>query len=109
MPRGQTAKVGETNTAANGYHYTRCQEGWRLTHHLTAEKKLGRPLREDETVRFIEPKFKRDPTNPDGIIIQKKGIGSLGARKAQLEVRIEQLQAELQDINEQIASQEVLN
>lgn len=54
MARGKNAKVGDTRTAPNGYHYTRTKKGWRLTHHIVAEDKLGRPLRKDERVYFVD-------------------------------------------------------
>lgn len=107
MSRGQTAEVGDTYTAANGYHYTKVAQGqtgsaWRLTHHITAEKMLGRALRDDEMVKFVDKKYKRDPTNPQGIRIIKKRTTSLRRRKAAIETRIEDLQEELKYINEQL-------
>jgi hypothetical protein len=108
MPRGQAAEVGATRVAANGYHYTkvanhpRAQNGWILTHWLTAEALLGRTLEENEMVQFVDPKYKRDPYNPQGIRIIKKKTTALRRRKAQLEERIRELQAELTYINEQL-------
>lgn len=102
MVRGKTVEKGATRIAQNGYHYTKCDKGWRLTHHLTAEGMLGRPLRENEMVRFKEPKYKRDPYDQNGIVIIEKGNRSLRTRKAALEYKIEELQAELRDINAQL-------
>lgn len=108
MTRGQVAEIGQTRVAKNGYHYTkvaehpRAQNGWILTHWLTAEKKLGRYLAENEMAKFKEPKFKRDPYNEDGIIVIKKRTSSLRRRKAQIEDRLRELQAELAIINKEL-------
>jgi hypothetical protein len=98
MARGTTAAIGDTRVAPNQYHYTKTEDGWRLTHHITAEKALGRPLRDNEMVQFIEPKYKRDPENPQGIRIIKKRTTTLRKRRAILTARIEQDQRELAEI-----------
>lgn len=109
MGRGQTAEVGATRVAANGYHYTkvanhpRASNGWILTHWLTAEKKLGRPLKENETVRFVEKKYKKDPYNTAGVTVIKKKTSSLRRRLAQIEARIEELEAEKKYILEELS------
>lgn len=103
MPRGKAASVGDTRVAQNGYHYTKTEDrGWMLTHWLTAEAALGRKLEENEMVQFIDPKFKRDPYNPNGIKVIKKKTSSLRRRKAVIEERIRELQAELKSINSQL-------
>lgn len=101
MSRGRNAQVGDTRVSANGYHYTRVENGWRLTHHLIAEEKiLGRPLREDERVHFRTGN-KADLT-PNNIKVVKKGKASLRQQKARLEVRIEELQAQLDEVNKEL-------
>lgn len=103
MPRGKTAAVGDTRVAQNGYHYTKTEDrGWVLTHWLTAEKKLGRLLRDDEMVQFVDPKFKKDPYNIAGVKVIKKRTSSLRRRKALIEERIRELQSELKNINAQL-------
>lgn len=103
MARGQVAEIGDTRVAKNGYHYTKVDNrGWVLTHWLTAEKKLGRLLEENEMVQFVEPKFKKDPYDPRGIRVIKKRTTSLRRRKAQIEARIEELQGELNFINQEL-------
>jgi hypothetical protein len=102
MPRGKLAEVGETRVAQNGYHYTKTENGWRLTHHITAEKMLGRPLEDNEMVQFIDPKYKRDPYNEKGIKVIKQKTSSLRKRKAVIEQRIEELKAELRGIDAQL-------
>lgn len=101
--RGQKAQIGDTRVSSNGYHYTRTEAGWRLTHHLIAEKELGRPLESNESVRFVGDKT---DLSPDNITIVLKGKSSLRRRQAQLEARIAELQAELRFINQEIAESE---
>jgi len=113
MARGQQVDVGATRVSQNGYHYTKVavkpgtgKPGWRLTHHIVAEQKLGRPLREDERVSF---KGKKSDLRPENIIVSEKGQGSQRRRKAQLEARIAELQAELDIINAELAGGRLVN
>lgn len=102
MPRGQAALNGDTRVAPNGYHYTKVDGDWRLTHHIEAEKHLGRPLAEDERVHF-KTKNKLD-FSEGNIVVVKKGKANLRRRRAQIEARLEELQAELDMINKELAS-----
>jgi hypothetical protein len=109
MGRGKTAQDGATRVAKNGYHYTkmsshpRASNGWILTHWLTAEKKLGRPLKDNEMVQFVDSKYKSDPENLAGVRIVVKKTASLRRRKAVIEDRIRELQAELTQIEKELA------
>jgi hypothetical protein len=93
MPRGQTAKDGDENVAANGYRYRRVRGVWRPVHHLIAEEKLGRAIDpKRERVIFLD----RDRTNlnPDNIMVAKKRYGkSIRAKRLedQIRVRFEEL------------------
>lgn len=93
--RGSKAEVGATRVSANGYHYTKVErdgkEFWMLTHHIVAETKLGRPIREDERVVFIGSKRDLSPSN---VKVVEKGKGSQRRRLAQIEARIKELEAE---------------
>lgn len=107
MARGQNAEIGATRVSQNGYHYTKVADadgngkpGWRLTHHLIAEKKLGRRLRESERVSFQDGK--KTNLKANNIVVTEKGRSSIRRRKAYLEARIEELQAELDDINAEL-------
>ena len=104
MTRGRASTVGDTRTAPNGYHYTKIEErGWVLTHWLTMEQHIGRQIQNgQESVRFKEPKYKRDPYNLDGLVLIKTHATSLRRRRAQLEARMAELQAQLDIINRQI-------
>jgi len=101
VPRGQIANIGDTMVNALGYHNTRVATGWRLTHHLVAEQILQRPLTANDTVRFKDGN--RTNLEPDNIEVLKKHTGSLRRRKAILEAKIEDLQAQLDEVNKEIA------
>lgn len=103
MARGSAAEVGATRTAPNGYHYTKTEDrGWMLTHHLTAEKMLGRRLRDNESVRFVSPKYKREPYNEKGLRIVIKKTGSLRRRLAQLEARRDEIDAQINELKAEL-------
>lgn len=95
MPRGVKSEVGATNVAANGYHYTRTEDGWKLTHHILAEQILQRPLRSDESVRFRDGD--KQHLSLENILITPKKQ-SLRGRLAVVQSKIRELQAEEAEI-----------
>jgi hypothetical protein len=101
MARGQTVDVGATRVSANGYHYTKTKDGWRLTHHIIAEEKYRMPITSEHLVRFVDGK--RTNLKPSNIEVVTRGRGTLRRRKAILEARIEELQAELKLIEQELA------
>lgn len=108
MARGQAAPDGATRVAKNRYHYTKVKDrGWVLTHWLIMEEHLNREIASDESVRFVEPKYKRmlaetGTVDLDGLVLIKKRTSTLRKKKAQLEARIEEMQAELKEVNAQL-------
>lgn len=101
MPRGQLANVGDVMVNKNGYHHTRTEDGWRLTHHLVAEEKiLGRMLRPGEQVRFKDG----DRTNlhPENLEVIFTKTSSIRRRLARIESQLQDLQAEKEDLEEQL-------
>ncbi len=94
--RTRNAKVGDTNVAANGYHYTKTKERWRLTHHLVAEAELGRAIdTSQERVVFVDGDRKNlDPSNVK-VIPKKNGKQQ---RIDTLKERIQLLQEELSEL-----------
>lgn len=96
MSRGKAASPGDTNVAKNGYHYTRTEERWVLTHHLLAEQNLGRPLRPDEQAYFLDGD-RRNLVAENVGTRPKRTNGS--RRKGQLYARIEQLMAEFIELD----------
>mgnify|MGYP001062732174 CR=1 FL=1 len=100
MSRGRAARDGDTFVNQNGYHHTRVEGIWVATHRLLAEEKLGRKLGTDEYASFLDG----DRTNldPENIVVKKRGKTSIRRRRAQLVAKIEELQAELAEIDEQL-------
>jgi hypothetical protein len=105
VTRGKAAQVGDIKVSQNGYSYTRTETCWRLTHHLIAEEKLGRGLRADERVEFLD----RDRKNldPHNILVRKRNKG-LKHRKKSLELQIQKLQEELALITRRIDERDKL-
>lgn len=99
VPRGKAAEDGATNVSPNGYHYTKQGGKWRLTHHITAEEMIGRPIDATERVEFID-KDRKDPYEKDNIRVVKKNKGTNARKRAQLEARIQELQAQLEELTE---------
>ena len=97
MTRGELAPVGATKVVQNGYHYTKTVDGWRLTHHVIAEKALGRAIdTKHERVIFVDKnRTNLDPGNL--MVIPKKGV-TKEARRARIESKIEDLKAELEGL-----------
>lgn len=100
MARGISAKEGATYVSDNGYHHTKQNGKFRPTHHIIAEKTLGRPLQPDERVVFGE-KGKTD-LSPDNITVVRKAKKTTPARIAALEAKIEELQDELETLKTQL-------
>lgn len=98
--RGSKSDVGQTRTAQNGYHYTKCEEGWRLTHHLVAEEKLGRTLFPHERVVFADG----DRTNLDeeNVVVRRRSTSSLQRKLEQNTNRIAELESENVQLREKI-------
>lgn len=100
--RGELAPIGSTRVSANGYHYTKTGQpsDWRLTHHIIAEQKLGRPLNGNERVIFGDKgKTCLEPAN---IKVVPKGKGSLRRRIANIEARISELEAQKAELEEEL-------
>ena len=101
MPRGIAAKVGDTNVSKNGYHYTRTETGWRMTHHIVAEQMLGRPLDlEKEYCSFVNSKDKMN-LSPSNIQVRPHRSKSQASRRAKLEAKIADLQGQLAELDDQ--------
>lgn len=104
------AAIGATRVAQNGYSYTKVKDKgnkqWRLTHHIRMEQKLGRPIDTSvERVVFVDG----DRTNLhyDNLKVVPKGQGPLTKRRADLEDRIRELKAQLDDVNAKLEAQSV--
>lgn len=90
------AEIGDTKWSKNGYHYTKCESGWRLTHHIVAELAMGRPINTtEERVSFIDGD--RQNLDPSNIQVAPKQNGK-AARIKKLKRQILILQEELEDL-----------
>jgi|SRR6185503_14867695 len=106
---GKWQPVGSTRIAPNGYHYTKVADkkgpesvgNWRLTHHIVAERKLGRALLPDERVEFVDKGNKLD-LSPENINVVKKKPKTKGRTVAALRSKIEDLQAQLVEMGEEV-------
>lgn len=100
MTRGKPSAVGDVRQSQNGYWYTKTEQGQRLTHHIVAEAKLGRPLLPTERAIFVD----RDRNNldPKNIHVVKKGSRSIRARIAVIESRVTELLAERDRLLQQL-------
>lgn len=98
MVRGRTSPVGSTRVSANGYHYTQTTKGSRLTHHLIAEQKLGRPIRDNERVVFKDGS--RRNLSKDNIEVVVKGSATKARERARITARIQELQADLRALDD---------
>ena len=96
MARGKASKVGDVRVSPNGYHYTRTETGWELTHRLVAERKLGRKLSPEERVRFVNGD--RTDRSPDNLEVYRIKERSKEQKRARIEARIEELQAQLEEL-----------
>lgn len=71
MGKGKLADVGQETWNQNGYCSVKTSTGWRFKHHIEAEAKLGRPLKDNERVVF-GPKGKTCFDHDNLIIVEKK-------------------------------------
>jgi hypothetical protein len=105
MPRGQQAEVGTRTKNKNGYWQTKTEDrGWMADHILLMEAHIGRRLRPNEFVKFKS----EDRGNLDlgNLELRTRGDAkSAAARLAAIEVRIEELQAEAEELRRQINAQ----
>ena len=103
MGRGQEAIVGTTRVSKNGYSYTKVLDaagkpGWKLTHWIIAEEKLGRPLADDERVVFIKSHTDLSPAN---IKVVKRDLPPLDRQINKIQDKIVDLQDQLDGLLEQ--------
>ena len=101
MARGQRSDVGSTRTSPNGYHYTRTTDGWVLTHRLVVEEALGRPLLENERIRFKD-NDRSNFSDPDNLEVYVAHEGSKQKKLARLKARRDELQAQIDELEEEL-------
>lgn len=82
--------------AANGYWYRKVNGKWKLKHHCIIEEHLGRPLRKDERVSFVD----KDNQNMDPSNLR------VTTKKQTKEARIHYLKSKIQVMQEELAELE---
>ncbi len=96
------SKVGDTRWSPNGYHYTRIESGWELTHRVMMSQKLGRPLADNERVTFGD----NDRTNLsiDNLVLKVTKEGSIKRRIARLEAKRDEIEAEIKSLKRDLVA-----
>jgi hypothetical protein len=104
MSRGEASPLGFEKVSQNGYTYVKTPENkWRLKHHLIAEKNLGRSI-DTKIERVIFKDHDRKNFDPDNIVVEpKKGV-TKETKRARLLSRIEELEGQLAELDEEVAS-----
>ena len=105
MPKGVAAEIGDTFTNKNGYHHTKTETGWRATHVINMEEKLGRPLLPHEYVKFVDGD--RSHYGIDNLELRTRGDRKgPQSRIDTIDAQIEELQAEREELVRLLASKE---
>jgi hypothetical protein len=103
--RGEVHPIGGERVAKNGYHYIKVEtvnggSEWKLKHHLVAERTLGRKI-DTAVERVFFKDTNKENFDPDNIVVEPKKGMTREARKARLQSRIEELQGQLEDLEEE--------
>ena len=97
VPRGAKAENGATRIAPNGYHYTKKDGKWYLTHRMIVEEKLGRPMLATERCFFIDGD--KTNVNPENIGVNQIKAGE-DKKIAEIEEKIAELKKQLKYLKE---------
>lgn len=100
MPRGRTSPVGTETVNANGYTQVKTETGWTGKHTLVLEEKLGRKLRPGERAIFKDGN--KENLEPDNIELSASATKSIQSRIAKLRAEIEDRQALIKDLEEEL-------
>ena len=103
MPRGTKRPVGSVRIAQNGYRYIQTENGQRLLHHVLAETSLGRPLRPDERVYFVDGD--RSNVIMENIVVERSKKHKL----SMLYVKLDKVEKELKWIKTEIVKMQGYN
>ncbi len=102
MARGKIAEIGATRIAPNGYHYTKDKRGWILTGRLVMEQQLGRELKSNERVRFIDGN--RTNYNPENLRVFLTKDKSPSRRLAELYTKLEEVKEDIRTLEQELTS-----
>jgi hypothetical protein len=102
MPRGRTSEVGSETRNALGYTQVKTEDrGWVGKHILMLEEKLGRRLRPGERAIFFDGN--KENLDSDNIVLaEPRTARSIKARIAKLQAEIEDRQAVIKDLEEEL-------
>jgi len=104
VPRGKAAPEGATYVSQNGYEYTKRGGKFTATHILRIEEHLGRSLRPSERVKFKDGN--KQNLSIENLEVVIKGSASLATQRARLVARRDELNAQIQDIDDQLEVRE---
>lgn len=105
MPRGQASPVGTETVNANGYTQVKTENGWIGKHTVILEERLGRKLRPGESARFKDNN--RSNLDPENIYLAEHTTSrSIKAKIAKLEAEIFDKQAQIKDLELELALKE---
>lgn len=108
MARGAAKPDGSERTAPNGYHYTKVNGKWILTSRMIAEQQIiKRPLEPGERVVFKNNDRTDLRAENLQVVGPKTTKETLKRREANLIARIEELQGQLADVQEEIHELEI--
>lgn len=107
MPRGEKSPVGTVIVNVNGYSQTKTEEGWKGTHIIILEEKLGRKLRSGERAKFVDGD--KSNLSPDNIVLaDPANARSITAKIAKLQAEVDDRVARIKDLKAQLAANEQL-
>ncbi len=100
MSRGTPARVGDKRTAPNGYEYIKTTNGWVTMGRYIAGQKLGRHLRPNERIKYLDGDHSNnDPANIEVYVVKqsnpKRKLARLEAQRDEINAQIEELEIEL--------------
>jgi hypothetical protein len=105
MPRGKPSKIGDETVNALGYTQVKTKRGWVGKHIIIAEKKLNRPLNDNERVIFKDnDRSNLDPSNIK-VVLKLSARRSPQARLAAIEAEILELTAQAEILRREIDAQ----
>jgi hypothetical protein len=96
--------MGMERVSMNGYTYVKMPEGtkpaWKLKHHIIAEKILERTIDTKVERVLFKDRNRKNFAEDNIIVVPKQGI-TKEARRAQIVSRIQELEGELADLDEE--------
>jgi len=106
MPRGEKSPVGTVIINKNGYSQTKTEEGWKGTHIIILEEKLGRKLLAGERAKFVDGD--KSNLHPDNIVLaDPSNARSIHAKIAKLQAEVDDRLQRIKDLKSQLSPEKV--